>query len=292
MSSTPTAPDGAALDSSIRPSTATPTAPDGAAPDSSIRPSTAAPTPTPDGAAAAAATPDGAALATPTPDGATPGTPTPDGATPGTPTPDGATPATPTPDGAAPATPTPNTTAPAQPPATIFSRRDPNLVWINRCPYLYHSSRGSGAYGTVYELELLAPLGFTVVRDLLNHDPCYEGDGTLHLRPMSREELAECFGPNFHMVMGGYDFAWEGRDPIRAEWLNCTGCRCAMKRITVGTDAAFRQCLREVKMMDKLKGSEHIVRIYASEVFVARFLPKSSSPHLHASFHVCPGSHF
>lgn len=49
--------------------------------------------------------------------------------------------------------------------------------------------------------------------------------------------------------------------------LNRSGFCCALKVVHARDSIAFDRCLDEVKMMEALKDSGHVVRVYETEVF-------------------------
>ena len=67
------------------------------------------------------------------------------------------------------------------------STTDPELFWLNRRPFLIHTSCGKGAFGDVFKVEMMVPLGYEVARDA-DGFPVFEENGLVAVRPSSSEE--------------------------------------------------------------------------------------------------------
>ena len=63
----------------------------------------------------------------------------------------------------------------------VHSTTDPDLFWLNRRPFLIHTSCGKGAFGDVFKVEMMVPLGYEVGRDA-NGSPVFEADGFVAVR--------------------------------------------------------------------------------------------------------------
>ena len=160
----------------------------------------------------------------------------------------------------------------------IFSSADASLIWVNSRPYRFVGSLGSGAFGTVYKVELLTPLGYTV--DCVagvNYPRFHDGD-TVCLRPMACQELQPifpgCADPqvalqNFRAAeKTEAEASSSNRLVTHADFLNPSGWCCALKKVAVQSDFAWQRCLEEVRLMEALRDdkessdSEKIIRIY------------------------------
>ena len=135
----------------------------------------------------------------------------------------------------------------------IILMSDPSLSWVNTRPYRVCGALGSGAFGTVYKVELLTPLGYTINRDAQGH-PRWWNEDTISLRRMEDAELVR--------TLGHVDRSPDDEAVSMAKHLNPSGFCCALKKITVNSDSAWERCQEEVRLMEKLQDSEEVVRIY------------------------------
>lgn len=46
-----------------------------------------------------------------------------------------------------------------------FQTQDPNIIWVNRRPYIPHNFLGKGGFAEVFRVEMLLPFGTRLKRD-------------------------------------------------------------------------------------------------------------------------------
>ena len=80
--------------------------------------------------------------------------------------------------------------------------------------------------------------------------------------PLHASELIQFFGLEAASTMKIYAEDEEGF----GQQLSPSGLRCALKKIVCRKNSELDTCLDEVRMMERLKDSEHIIRIYDTEV--------------------------
>ena len=153
----------------------------------------------------------------------------------------------------------------ASPTTSIFTRSDPTLQWINSHPYEDCGALGQGSFGFVRKVKLLTPLGYTIKRSSQGF-PLFKdiGGGDMLLRKMTEHEWTHLVGGDWRTLQEEVSRA-KISEVGWAEHLNFSGLACASKEIFEKSEAGFHRCLWEVRLMEKLRNCEHIVRVYDSE---------------------------
>ena len=166
----------------------------------------------------------------------------------------------------------------------IFSISDPSIVWITSRPYLSHGSIGSGAFGEVFKLEMLTPLGLTLKLCPNGHPqfccsdepppPPQEEDqeastsssddglpdvggpvqstrpGVL-LEDMSEAQWRHTVGFT-HVGSGTACCPKPGVGVVHAELFNPSGWVCALKVVAARSVPGFKRCLQEIRIVERI----------------------------------------
>ena len=149
-------------------------------------------------------------------------------------------------------------------PPRLFRSTDPSISWVKNHPYWdCDAPLGHGAFGSVRKVKLLTPLGYTVHWEADSGKPKFNSDEDMLLREMTEEEW-----PQF---VGGDDATLQSlkaRVSASVQWcqqLNFSGLFCASKTIGATSKEMFQRAREEIKLLNKLADSKHVVRMYDSE---------------------------
>ena len=171
----------------------------------------------------------------------------------------------------------------------IFSISDPSIVWITSRPYLSHGSIGSGAFGEVFKLEMLTPLGLTLKLCPNGHPQfcCSEeaapkqeastsssssDDGLPDVgglvqttRPgVLLEDMSEAqWRRTVDATKAGSGGLLEKPGVgIHAELLNPSGWVCALKVVAARSEPGFKRCLQEIRIVERIMEKVFLPHIF------------------------------
>ena len=172
----------------------------------------------------------------------------------------------------------------------LWSSTDTALSWVKDHPYLDVDAIGHGAFGSVRKVKMLTPLGYTVRRDdkgnLLFNDK-----GDILLREMNEEEWGRLVGGD-EVTLGGLKARVAVSGEVQwCEELNFSGLFCAWKTIATTKSLTFDCALEEIRLMEKMAQSEHVVRLYDSEAAWMGDFGKGTAQHFNTHLSVNISTH-